>query len=111
MAEDKKIETSKAPSVPNWDMAFAEAVTGQIGSDRHHGWGLEDSCAVIESLVAEALPQGQTPSDEMMSKIRLVVNPSAFRQMLEKAKRPDGQTVLAESAGKRINKGLELYSK
>ena len=90
--------------------AFNGAVMGQVGSDRKHGWGVDDSCVVIESLIAEVLPEGETPSDEMMKLIKLVVNPSAFRQRLESAKRPDGQSVLAESKGKREKVTLALFT-
>lgn len=80
-------------------------VDAQIAGDKSHGWGNQDSLAVIESIVAEdaAMSDGDvkqfTLSDEALKCIAMVVNPSAFRQQLEGKK--DGRLVKVE--GKRSN--------
>jgi len=90
--------------------AFQAAVEGQIGNDLNHGWGAEDSAVVIEAVVAEdaGLTPGEaakySPSDPAMALIKKVINPSAFRQLLEGAKRPDGRPVLLKSAKSRAEK-------
>lgn len=95
----------------NYAAVFNMSVRDRIGDDRNHGWGADDSMYVIEALITEALPEGQAADDELLKRIRLVVNPSQWRQELEKAKRPDGQTVLAKSEGKRSAKPLlDLYA-
>lgn len=87
---------------------FQEAVKAAIGEDRNHGWGVDDSCEVIETLIAEEMGEGKVPSEELMRFIKMVVNPSAFRQKLEETKRPDGLSVLAKSEKKRAEK--EVFS-
>lgn len=68
------------------------AVISQIGSNKDHGWGVDDSLAVIDIIVAEdasnAAEQGgtldkYTLSEEATRWIRKVINPSACRQGLE----------------------------
>ena len=66
--------------------AMGQAITAAIGGDKKHGWGIDDSVEVIETLIAEDAPDGYAPSDELMSLIREVVNPSQFRQKLEAEK-------------------------
>lgn len=60
-----------------------QAIKDAIKGDRKHGWGVDDSMQVIESLIAEDGPDGYAPSDRCLELIRSVVNPSAFRQQLE----------------------------
>lgn len=83
---------------------FASAVKDRVGSDPNHGWGVDDSAYVIETLVTECMPDGTAAPDDLMGLIRHVINPSAFRQILEKQKRPDGTPVLKPSEGKRASK-------
>jgi hypothetical protein len=80
MSNPTKLPEPKAPAAETKSQKFArefrEAVLAQIGGDKNHGWGLEDSFSVIDSLCdiePEAAPF-----------IREVINPSAFRQVLEK---------------------------
>jgi hypothetical protein len=81
--------------------AFNAAVDGQIKGDKAHGWGNEDSLAVIEAVVAEDVNwhEGEaktyTLSDEAMKFIGIVVNPSAARQQFEH--KDDGRLVKTES--------------
>lgn len=103
--------------------AMQAAIRGQIGEDRKHGWGIEDSLVVIEAIVAEdatieiprlaaagKVPESYTLSGEALGLIKHFVNPSAARQMLEKAKRPDGLTILAVSSAKRTERAtLDFY--
>lgn len=74
-----------------------EMVKAQIADDKNHGWGVEDSLAVIEAIVsqdaenkAEEKPDlalaKYTVGEDAMKWIKKMVNPSAFRQELEKAK-------------------------
>lgn len=69
-------------------------IDAQIGGNKDHGWGAKDSLAVIENIVAEDAALSKcgdvvkySLSDEAMRMIAEVINPSAFRQQLEKAKR------------------------
>ena len=78
--EEKKAHSDKLGK------EFADSIRRAIGSDKDHGWGVEDSCEVIESIIAEDGPGGYSPSDEAMALIKMVVNPSAFRQRLEAQK-------------------------
>ena len=94
----------------NVNKVFWKAVFGQINNDRNHGWVAKDSLPVVEAIVAEdasefaegiakaaRLPESEedftalnasyaryTPSDCAMARIGDVVNPSGFRQQLEK---------------------------
>lgn len=99
--------------------AFRDAVKAQIGDDRNHGWGNEDSLAVIDAVVAAdaevAAEAGgtlekYTLSDDAQFFVRKVVNPSAFRQVLETEKKPNGETILAKSEKKAIErKAFSIY--
>lgn len=123
MADEKKAPAtaSKPDAKARLQKAFNEAVIGRIGDDRHHGWGAADSAEVIEVVIMEDVAifredKGNAdkvygPSEAAMSLIGDVINPSAFRQKLESAKRPDGQTVLQKSETKeREKRTLALYS-
>lgn len=84
------------------EKVFQDAAKAAIGGDRKHGWGLEDSAEVIETIIAEdAKDSKYTPSDEAMKLIRLVINPSQARQAFEAA------GLLDESKQKRTSKGLK----
>ena len=61
---------------------FQASVKEQINGNKEHGWGGKDSMAVIAACIkAES---GKDASKEILEAISLVVNPSAFRQTLEK---------------------------
>lgn len=104
--------------------AMADAIKDRINEDRHHGWGADDSMAVIEAVIGEDAsieiarliaggkePTLYTPTEAALKLIKRVVNPSAFRQWLEGQKRPDGETILAKSDKKgREREFFPLYS-
>jgi NTP pyrophosphatase (non-canonical NTP hydrolase) len=81
---------------------FAQAVKNQIGGNKDHGWGQKDSMGVIDELLAECSEQiakDKGASEELLSLIGQVVNPSAFRQTLERAKvlnKGEGRTAKVE---------------
>ncbi len=65
-------------------------VLSQIGDNKQHGWGIDDSLAVIESVIAEdceiagaGTAHTACPSEEAMALIKQFINPSAFRQTIE----------------------------
>ena len=69
-------------------------IDAQIAGDKNHGWGAKDSMAVVENIVAEDAALSKVGdvtkyvlSEEATRMIAEVINPSAFRQQLEKAKR------------------------
>lgn len=96
---------------------FRESVKAQINDDRQHGWGIEDSRNVIVDVICEDASahneekpeQAYSPSKEAVELMARVINPSAFRQRLESAKRPDGQTVLQAAEKGTRGKRLEIY--
>ncbi len=110
----KKQETPKGDTTPElshsekalkqalW-AAMQTAVNEQIGGDRKHGWVNDDSFAVIEAVVAEDAAQSKaetgkyTLSDPASKLIRLVINPSAYRQKEE----AEGGRLDKADAGKR----------
>jgi hypothetical protein len=76
--------------------AVMETVAVRVGMNRQHGWGQDDSVAAI--LAVFECETGDKPDEEVVPRrSAMVVNPSAFRQVLEKEKRADGQTILAKS--------------
>ncbi len=62
---------------------YQQAVKDCIGGNLDHGWGIEDSMAVIEALFQKAT--GDVLSNEHREMIKSVVNPSAARQAFAKA--------------------------
>ena len=66
---------------------FADAIKAQIGGNRQHGWGQDDSFSVIDAVVAEDATDAEkgkySISDEARPLIERVINPSACRQWLE----------------------------
>lgn len=68
---------------------FNDAVKAQIGGNKEHGWGIADSSAVIDQIIAnfhEKVMENKGATGEMMQAIEEVINPSQFRQKLESAK-------------------------
>lgn len=64
--------------------AFKATVEARINGDKNHGWGVEDSLAVIVKLVENEV--GEAPDEAWQALARSVINPSAFRQRLEAKK-------------------------
>ena len=60
--------------------SFQRAVAKRINGDKNHGWGIEDSLAVVVDLLTD---EGCEPTAECQCAIREVINPSQFRQKLE----------------------------
>lgn len=68
--------------------AFVKSVSKQINGDRKHGWGAKDSLNVVREIFADEV--GEQPDEETVMKwIGYVINPSAFRQVLEKENQLD----------------------
>lgn len=61
---------------------FAKAIKDRINGNKNHGWGSDDSTEVIMAMIASEV--GEKPDDEFASFVKAVVNPSQFRQALEK---------------------------
>jgi len=65
------------------DQAFYGSIQERIAGNRKHGWTVEDSMAV-----AKALHKSETGDDmdaKHAEKLQLLINPSQFRQVLEKS--------------------------
>lgn len=70
----------------NLKETFQAAVAARIKGNKEHGWGNEDSLAVILALIADnaGCEIKELEDDKAFSgAIRSVINPSAFRQKLE----------------------------
>lgn len=69
---------------------FAASVDAQINGNKEHGWGQDDSTAVIMDLVAEFSGEIAAKNNDVLQQcqkaIERVVNPSACRQWLESDK-------------------------
>ncbi len=64
---------------------YQQAVKDCIGGNLDHGWGIEDSMAVIEALFQEATKEhGMVMTDEHREMVKSVVNPSQARQTFAK---------------------------
>jgi hypothetical protein len=89
---------------------FQSAVKNAIGGDKNHGWGVEDSMEVIDTLIAEnceAIAKDKGLSEELSATIKAVINPSAFRQILEsKGVLSENKTKRKESATKSLLDGI-----
>ena len=75
MAQDIPTNTPKE--------VFLASVRAVINGNKAHGWGSDDSMRVIKALYASEV--GSEMDDTLAGFIKKVVNPSAFRQELEKA--------------------------
>jgi hypothetical protein len=115
-------EVAKAV-IPAAIRAYDQTVTDLVGSDPNHGWGAKDSEMVIDAVIAAdaeeqiplliaagKAPTAYCPSVAAMAMIRRVINPSAHRQMLEKAKRKDGSPVLNKSEGEKKRGDTPTFS-
>lgn len=104
---------------------YRDSILEQIGSNREHGWGQDDSLNVIETVIAEdasefaggcrtllaAQMSGSvdplelcheqyaryTLSDTAKSLIKSMINPSAARNQLEKMKFPVGHKLAGQT--------------
>lgn len=87
--ENKSKEVPFKAEVDAIKAAFRQAVKGQIGGDAKHGWGAEDSTAVIADVAAqwaESTPDIRMEDAVFMvfqACVKEVVNPSQFRQKIE----------------------------
>ena len=69
--------------------AFRQSVKTQIDGDKRHGWGVEDSLAVVIDVSAQwaenipAIRQEDKVDKAFRSAIKEVINPSQFRQKIE----------------------------
>lgn len=78
--------------------AWQSAVKAQINGDKQHGWGQQDSIAVIQAVLCNETGSSAEDLKPLMALIEPLVNPSAFRQKLE------SQGVLAKSEKKQREK-------
>lgn len=70
-----------------------KTIAARINGDKKHGWGVNDSLAVIVALISNETGEAYGEKDkdgnvfgaELIAKIKEVVNPSQFRQKLESA--------------------------
>jgi len=63
--------------------AFQNAVKSRIGGNKKHGWGNDDSVEVILAVVAEETGTDKADLQNLLPFIKVIVNPSSFRQALE----------------------------
>jgi hypothetical protein len=78
-----------AEYVSKLEKQFADAVKAQIGGNKDHGWGADDSMAVIDQLIAENVAEitaAKGLPEELSGFIKGVINPSQCRQRLESKK-------------------------
>lgn len=75
---------------------FQKAVKARINGDKQHGWGVDDSLAVIVALLEDETGQANYPAanPDLIAAFKEVINPSQFRQKMETA------GFLAKSEGK-----------
>ena len=64
--------------------AFQKVVLNQVNNDKNHGWGIDDSMAVIEAIWKDE--NGDEMPEVAKAQIKAVINPSQFRQVLAKQK-------------------------
>ena len=83
--------------------AMSAAIKSQIKGDKNHGWGQDDSYVVLLAIIANETGADAKELDhgEFGHLIKNLINPSAFRQALEKA------GVLNETKGKREKSALK----
>ena len=62
---------------------FLDAVKTRIAGNKDHGWGVDDSMAVIKALWEDNT--GEAMDSLYEEQVKRVINPSAFRQRLEDA--------------------------
>lgn len=91
--------------------AFRKAVEAQVVKGGRRTWGADDSCAVIESLVDCLINEKEVASegyDAIADRVKKVVNPSAFAQVLESL--PDGTGMDAEGKASRLTFDAASYT-
>jgi hypothetical protein len=64
-----------------------KTIKAQINDDKNHGWGVNDSYQVILAIIANetGAELKDIDNENFGHLIKSVINPSQFRQMLEKA--------------------------
>lgn len=71
-----------------------KTVLARINGNKNHGWGIDDSAAVILAVVANEM-NGKALSAEAIAAVNSMINPSQTRQAFEKqkllAETPKGQ--------------------
>jgi hypothetical protein len=80
--------------------AFTAGVKATINGNKEHGWGVEDSVNVIGDILANETGADKKDLEPLLALIKPLINPSAFRQVLESKK------ILNESKGKKRNSAL-----
>lgn len=83
---------------------FQTSVKAQI-SNKDAGWGQKQSLAVVKDMVKQAT--GEECSESLALAIGQVINPSAFRQVLEK----QGLLNVQEKKSKRLDKAFSNFAK
>lgn len=82
------------------------SIKAQINGDTSHGWGVEDSLAVILAVIEDntgtSIETMRKDDSEFVNALKSMINPSQVRQSLETAK------LLAKSESKRsgVLKGM-----
>ena len=87
--------------------AAQAAIKARIAGNKNHGWGVEDSYAVVLAIVA--CETGAEPKDldspEFGALIKQLINPSQFRQKLETANVLE-KTLTTRKAANSLTAGL-----
>lgn len=86
---------------------FQKSVVKQINGNRNHGWGQKDSEAVIAAIWESET--GEKIDANVMALIADVINPSAFRQKLEKAKLPGQEITMLQAQESKKRKHEDLF--
>lgn len=60
---------------------YIKTVISRINGDKNHGWGVDDSMAVIAAIFESET--GEKLDEEVAKWIKRVINPSQHRQLLE----------------------------
>lgn len=92
--------STPAAAAASLEKIAANAILARVGGDPKHGWGNEDSLAVIGEIWRAE--NGDEMPAHVRAQIARFINPSAFRQYLEKLK------VLDKSDAKRGSKADAL---
>lgn len=82
--------------------AYSDTVTARVKANGGSSWGGADSVAVIEAITDAAYLDGEAPGfDAIRELVSELVNPSAFRQKLEKLPPTHAAYVRPGEKGKR----------
>lgn len=88
--------------MPTNKEAMGNAIKSRLNGDKNHGWGVDDSTAVIIEIIANenGAKSEDYDKENFCDLIKSLVNPSQFRQALEKAGK------LSETKEKRTKSAL-----